>query len=217
MNNDRASRAWQANKNKGTTRVRPSLDRVQRIEFLELVAQMSSIATFERKLGLTSADVAFYKRELDVESPDEARRKARKLQLQSDDEREARIVEQTRQVREAERIAQARLEVLEAQKAARELEKPARKTDINSVRHEDAERQRRLDEQLSAVKKPAKEWHLPMEAGSGSKEEQMDRFRRDIVYHGLGFTAKKHNVTPAQIRYEASRLKLSINWDIVRK
>jgi len=217
MNNDRASRAWQANKSKGTTRVRPSLDRVQRIQFLEMVAQMSSVSMFERKLGLTSADVASYRREFDVESPDEARRLARKLQLQSDDEREARIVEQTQIVREAEQIAQARLEALEAQKAARELEKPERNVDVNRVRQEDADRQRRFEEQQSSVKVPEKDWHLSIEAGSGSREEQVDRFRRSIVYHGLSFTAKKHNVTQGQIKHEASRLGLNINWDIVRR
>lgn len=218
MNNlDRASRAWQAGKNRKTTRVRPELDRVQRIEFLELVAQMSSRATFERKLGLSGADITFYKKELDVESPDEARRLARKLRMTNDDQREQNVIEQTAKAREAERIAQARLEALEAKRAADAAERPRNKPDINKIRQEDADRNRRFLESQAGVEKPEKDWHLPIEEGAGSEEEQVDRFRRAIVYHGLSFTAKRYGATAQQIKYEAARRGLRINWDIVRR
>lgn len=217
MNTDRGSKAWKAGKERKIKRVRPILDRVQRIQFLELYAQMSSNTTFERKLGLSSADVAFYKRELDVESPDEARRLANKLKIKGEDEREAKLLERTQQVREAEEIAQARLEALEAKKRATEQAKPRKKIDINKVRQEDADRQKRFAAQHSAVSKPEKEWRLSMEQGAGSESEQIDRFRRAIIYHGLGFTVKTYGATTEQIKYEAARLGLKINWDIVRK
>jgi len=217
MNDDRASRAWQASKNKGTTRVRPALDRVQRIEFLELLAQMTSRSVFERKLGLSGADIEFYKRELDVESPDEARRMARQLKLRSDDEKEANILEQAAKAREAQEVAQARLDEMEARRAAEAAEKPRTKVDIDAVRKEDAARQRRHVESQAGVEKPQKEWRLRIEEGDGTESDQIDRFRRSIVYHGLSFTAKKCGATTQQIRYEAARLGLKINWDIVRR
>ncbi len=217
MNNDKASRAWQASKNKGTTRVRPTLDRVQRIEFLELLAQMSSRSVFERKLGLLGSDIEFYKRELDVESPDEARRKANQMKRMGEDEREAQVLERTQQVREAEQVAQARLEALETKRAAEAAEKPRKKVDVNRIRQEDADRQRRFAESQSGIEAPTKEWRLKIEEGDGSEEDQKDRFRRSLVYHGLTFTAKKYGATTQQVKFEAARLGLKINWDIVRR
>jgi hypothetical protein len=216
MNNDRGARAWRASKERKVKRVRPTLDRTQRIEFLELVAQMASRSTFERKFNLTSADIEFYKREFDVESPDEARRLARRLRQENEDLHDIKILEETQKVREAEEVAQARLEALEAKRAADAI-KPKKKIDINKIRQEDAERQRRFTEQQGKIEKPTKEWRLPFEEGRGTEEEQIDAFRRDIIYHGLAFTGKKFNVTSQQIKYEATRLGLNINWDIVRR
>jgi hypothetical protein len=214
---DREKRAWLANKNRGTTRVRPVLDRVQRIEFLELVAQMSGRSVFERKLSLNSADIEFYKQELDIESPDEARRLASKLKRQGDDERDAKLLEQTQQIRNAEEVAQARLEALETKRAAEDNARPRRETDINKVRQEDAERQRRFADQQESQEITAKAWNLPMEHDLGSKEEQADRFRREIMYRGLSFVNSKYGTTSNQVKIEAKRLGLSINWDIVRR
>ena len=56
-----------------------------------------------------------------------------------------------------------------------------------------------------------------MEEGSGSEAEQIDRFRRDLIYHGVRSVQRKHRgVTLAQLKWEAARLGLKINWDIVR-
>ena len=215
---DREQRAWQANKNRQQTRVRPTLDRLQRIEFLELVAQMSSRSVFERKLSLSAADIEFYKKDMNIESPEEARRLAKQFQRQGDDEREARLLEQAQQIRQAEEVAQARLEALEAKRAAEDLTKKRPKPDGNKVRQEDAERQRRFEEQQENVElAAAKEWYLPLEANSGTRADQIDRFRREIIYRGLSFVNKKYNTTTNQIKIEAQRLGLSINWDIVRR
>jgi hypothetical protein len=217
MNNDRASRVWKANKENNPARERPKLDRLQRIQFLELVAQMASRATFERKLDLSSADIEFYKKELDIESPDEARRLARRLQLQSDDEYEARVLEETRKVREAEETAQARLEALRAKKEKEAANRSRPKVDVNKVRQEDADRQRLFEEQQSSLEEPDKPWRLSFEENAGSESEQIERFHMTITHRGLSFAAKRYGATPKQIRYEADRLGLSINWDIVRK
>lgn len=213
----REQRAWQASKSRKRVKVRPTLDRLQRIEFLELVAQMSSRSVFERKLSLDLSDVEFYKQELDIESLDEARRLARKLKRQGSDEREARLLEQTQKVQEAQEIAQARLEALEAKKAADQAAKPSRKIDVNKIRQEDADRQRRFAAQQVDTKAPSKDWHLPLSEDGGSDVEQIDKFRRDIIYRGLSFVGKKYNATPSQVKFEAKRLGISVNWDIVRR
>ena len=201
---DREKCAWQASKKRGG-RERPELNRLQRIQFLKLVAQLATRSVFERKLGLSPADVEFYKTRMDIESGDEARRLARRLEMETDDATEARVLEQTQKAREAEEVAQQRLETLELQRQADVTDRAKnRKVDANAVRQEDAERQRRFAEQQAGVDKPKKEWKLPMEVGSGSREEQIDRFRRDCIYHGLAFVQKKYVATAQQIKWEAT-------------
>lgn len=217
MNDDRASRAWRASKNRKSTRKRPVLSTEEKIEFLGLVGQLASRTMFERKLSLTPGDVEFYKRELDVETPEEARRLARRLQQGDGTSREERAMNEPKKAREAEAVAQARLDELEAKKRAQEAEQPRRRVDLDEIRKQDAARQRILEQQENTLKAPKQEWQLPIEVGGGSKAEQIDRFRRDIIYHGMHFVQKKHNATPAQIKYEAARLGLKIDWDIVRR
>ncbi len=215
---EREKRAWAKGKKRTSSRERPKLDRLQRIEFLQLVARMHSAATFERQLGLEPRDVASYKKEFDVESPDEARTLAKKLQIESAEVYEARVLAQTQKAREAEAVANLRLEELEAKKAAKKAGS-SRKVDSTQVRKEDAERQRRFAAQQAELEEPKKKWELPMEAGAGSRAEQIDRFRRDLIYHGVHAIQRNHgrHLTLIQIKWEAARLGLRINWDIVRK
>lgn len=199
------------------SRERPSLSQEQRIEFLELIAGLATPSIMERKLDLSPSDIEHYKRELDVTSPDEARRKARRMRTDFATEREARIMAENAKAKEAQRIAQARLEELEARRNQEAAERTYEKPDINEIRKEDAERQRRLEASQSSVQKPNKEWKLPIEDDGGTITEQIDRFRRNIVYRGMSFTCTHYNATPQQIRYEASRLGIKVNWDIVRR
>jgi hypothetical protein len=49
------------------------------------------------------------------------------------------------------------------------------------------------------------------------REEQVDRFRRAITNHGYTFVRNTYGATPQQVRHEAGRLGLKINWDLVRR
>ena len=209
---DREKRAWQNNK-KRVRRERPNLTVPQRIEFLELVARMASQSEFERKLELSAADVQHYKKLLDVETQDEARVLARKMKQENAEKREATAIEQTKKVREAEAVAQQRLDELEAR---RNVERPVKQVDVTAVKNEDADRQRRFAEQQAKTEVPAKEWKLPLEGNAEQRQVGIDRFRRDIVYHGLGFVRKKYGASNGQIKFEAQRLGIKINWDVVR-
>lgn len=209
---DREKRAWQTGK-KRVRRERPNLTIPQRIEFLELVARMASNSEFERRLGLSAGDVQHYKKTLDVESQDEARVLARKMKQENAEKREATVIEQTKQVRAAEAVAQQRLDELEAKRNA---ERPVKQVDVNAVKREDADRQRRFADQQTKTEVPSKEWKLPVEGNAEQRQAAVDRFRRDIVYHGFGFVRKKYGASNAQIKFEAQRLGIKINWDIVR-
>lgn len=209
---DREKEAWQLSKKRGNSHERPKLDRIKRIRFLELVAQMVGKSVFERELGLSSQDIEFYKKEFDVESSDDARRLARKLRAQTDEQKESSIIEQTKKAREAEVVAQQRLE--ELSHVRNENERIT--VDANAIRADDADRQRRFAEEQSLVTIPEKIWTLPLEE-SGSEQEQVERFGREIMNRGISFLNKKYNVGFQQIRFEAERLGLKINWDIVRR
>lgn len=210
---DREIRAWKLSKERGSSHQRPVLDRLKRIRFLELVSQMAGKTVFERELGLSQQDIEFYKRELDVESSDDARRLARKLRAQTDEQKEINIIEQTKKAREAESVAQQRLEEISN---ARISSEPVT-VDANAIREEDAERQRRFSDEQSLVVVPETIWTLPLTSDGGTKQEQIERFRHDIVSRGLNFAHKKYNATPQQIRFEAECLGLKINWDLVRR
>lgn len=217
--NERDAKIWQDQKKRPKT-PRKQLTLAERIKFLELVSRLATSGSFERHLGISSNDVEHYKKELNVESQEEARRLLRKLRNQDADKHEARVIEQITKVREAEAIAQERLRELEARKQAPTEAKP--KPDITTVRKEDAERQRRFeasekDRQKDAAFRKAlndggRIWHLPIDTN-----ESVDRFRREIVNHGFAFLHKKYGATAAQVKAEAERLGLKINWDIVRR
>lgn len=193
---------------------RPNLTLAQRIQFLQLFIKMSGQSTFERVLGLDAADVAHYKKMLDVESPEEARVLLRKLKRENQEAQEARIMEQTKRVREAQDVANKRLEELEAKRSAN---KPPKQYDANAIKQEDANRQRKWEQSQEKVSKPKKEWTLVLEGSESQREETVNRFRRDIVNRGIAFCRKKYNATENQLRFEAKRLKLNIDWDIVRR
>jgi len=186
----------------------------QRIEFLEMYARMAPKVEFERRLGLMPADIQEYCNLLDVQSENEARTLAKRMRAQNDEASEAIIVEQTKRVREAEAVAQQRLDELEAKRNA---ERPVREVDANKIRQEDADRQRRWAESQAKTTVPTKTWRLPVDGTEAQRAEQIDSFRREIIYRGYAFLQKKYGATKSQVRHEADRLGLSINWDVVRR
>ena len=211
---DREKRAWQAGKGRKPAHKRPELKAAQRIEFLELVAQMASQGTFERKLGLNAGDVAFYKKEFDIESQNEARRLARKLKKESGESREEQVLKEVAKARDAELVANNRLKELES----RQKKEPKAKRSTNDVRQEDADRQRRFTAQQKVLQEPSVEWRLPIVPDEGSEAEQIARFRREITYRGFTFLRRKYtDVTLGQVKWEAARLGLDINWDLVKR
>lgn len=216
---ERDAKIWQDQKKRPKT-PRKELTIAQKIKFLELVSQLATSISFERHLGLSSNDVEYHKKAMKIESQEEARQMLRKLRKQDADKNEARVIEQIAKVREAEAVAQERLLELEARKKSSVEPKP--KPDVTTVRKEDAERQRRFEEsekdrQKDAAFRKALQngghiWHLPVETS-----ESVDRFKREIVNHGFAFLHKKYGATAAQVKAEAERLGLKINWDIVRR
>jgi len=213
---ERDAKIWQDQKKRPKT-ARKELTLAERIKFVELVSQLATPGTFERHLGLAPNDVQHYKKVLDIESQDEARRLLRKMRREDADKNEARTLEQISKVREAEAVANERLKELAARKQTQAEIEPKPKPNITLVRKEDAERQRRFEasekaREQEAAKKAGNVWYLPID-----DNESINRFRREIVNHGFSFCFKKYGATANQIKAEAERLGLNIKWDIVRR
>lgn len=186
----------------------------ERIEFLDMYARMASDFEYERKLDMRPSDIERYAKMLDVASPHEARRMHKRLKKQHEEYREAKAIAAENEVREAESIAQQRLAELERKRKAN---KPVKEVDVNAIREQDAERQRRWQQQKADSVHLDETWELPLEGTESQRREAVDRFRREIVYRGINFVRMKYDATPSQIKHEAARLGLKINWDIVRK
>ena len=213
---ERDAKIWQDQKKRPKT-ARKELTLAERIKFVELVSQLATPGTFERHLGLAPNDVQHYKKVLDIESQDEARRLLRKMRREDADKNEARPLEQISKVREAEAVANERLKELAARKQSQNEVEAKPKLDINLVRKEDAERQRRFEasekaKATEAAQRKGNEWRLPID-----DNESVNRFRREIMNHGFSFCFKKYGATANQIKAEAERLGLNIKWDIVRR
>jgi len=212
---DREMRAWKEGKNRSSSHERPKLTKDQRVQFLKLMAKMSGNATFERELNLRPSDVEFYKKDMDVESADEARRLAKRFAKDLIEASEAEIIAETKKMRQAEAIANERLRELDEK---RNTPVERKKVDVNKMKEEDAARQRLHHAQQEKTSEPSRVWHLPDESRTQDQRlEEIDRFRREILYRGLSFCHKKYDASAEQIKFEAKSLGLKINWDMVRR
>lgn len=212
--------AWQ-NKPKKAKHDLPKLTVKQQIEFLKCVAQLSTSSIFERKFGLNAAQVEEYKKLFDVESQDDARRKYRKLEIEQFEGREDYIISETTLARKAEDVANARLKELAYRKALEAKERADLTPDANAVRADDATRQRRFQEEQVAKEQEAlsrtEPWALPLSGSDFDKKDMIERFRKDIENCGLVFCMNKYQASPIQIKAEAGRLNLRINWDRIKR
>lgn len=217
---DREKRLWQEGAKK-RKRERPSLTMPQRIEFLKMVAQLASPSSFERKLNLNQNDIEFYKKEFDVETQDDARRLYKRLEIDQVEGREEMIISENKKARSAEATANLRLKELELRRTIEKREKADKTPDANQLHVEDAERQQRFEQEQREQEEEAlakcEPWSLPLEGSESDKRGIIERFRKDIEYCGMQFCLNKYHVSSVQIKAEAARLKLRINWDRVKR
>lgn len=176
------------------------------ITFLKLVANLQGSAVFERKLGMNRREVERYKTKLGVDSQEKARILLRDLEAQSQSRLDA-LAAEVRKAQLTQAVAQARLDEYEEQKKLAKLKKAAtNKVDPEKVAKEDAERQRRFEESQPTL---TDSWRLPAEAS-------VRLFESDLKHRGLAFTANKYNATKKQVKAEAIRLEIRVDWDTLK-
>lgn len=203
---EREKRAWQQGKNKKRIDL-PDFSTRQLIKFLKFVVEDRSSMEFELHLQLSANDVAFYKTKYSINSIEDARTLLNKT--------EPEFNSQLEKEREAERI-QSRKDRMAAERRLDMSNKPLPKSPRvkRDYKKDDAARQKRFDEQQS--EQPVKSaWRLPTD--SRDTADTIKRFENDIILRGMQFCVDKYNVSRNDIKAEAQRLGLKINWDMVRR
>lgn len=219
---DREKRAWQAGKNRKPA-PHPELDREQQKKFLGLIVDLKSPVYFELDLGLSRAGIEHHKQKLGVETQDDARALLRRMDFEDTKDVEAEAQRNVQKQRAAEAAAQKRLEELEAKKRAEKqakLEKARKELDANALKRDDkkrGQRQEKLDEKRDAVKAKMTDWRLEMSEIPHVDEERIALFKNDILQRGMEFCIQKYSTSSREIKAEAARLGLRINWDLVRR
>jgi hypothetical protein len=219
---EREKQAWQSGKNSKRA-ARPELNTKQKERFLKLIAELASPILFERELGLSQADVEFYKNEFSIETQDDARRALRRLVTDTDEVIQARVRDNIQQQRAAEAVAQERLDEFEQKKAADAASKRATsRAAINpdATRQEDAERQKKFVESqeiLAASKSAMSDWRLELDGRASFDEERISAFRHDIIERGFNFCMQKYGASSRELKAEATRLNLKIDWNLIRR
>lgn len=182
--------------------------------FLKLVSDMASSTEFETKLDMRRPDVEHYKRALDIEDPREARSVLASMDLEDTRARDDRIEENRCQARDAEAAANARLKEYDVAELRKRNEyATTQKLDPVVIAEADAERQRLL-KAASIFDVPVTEWRLP-EVDGPLRTDLIRRFQHELIQQGWNFCRTKYGCTANDLKSEAVRLKLNINWDLV--
>jgi len=210
---EREARAYQAKKTR-QPQARRELDRAETKLFLSLVSQMASSVDFETKLSMKRGEVEYYKGVLDIEDYTEARKLLAQMDLEDARAADDQIENNRRQAREAEAAAQARLDEYEREKAAIRHERAQnQQLDPSAIADEDARRQREFDAAQAAAA-PESEWRLP-ESNGPLRNDILRRFQHELEQQGWNFCKTKYGVGASDLKAEAARLGLKVNWDIV--
>lgn len=206
---------WQRQKAQKATPVQ-DLSREQTMVFLQLVAELRTPVLFERKLGLSRREIEHHKARLGVENQESARRLLSVMQRESQEEYEERVLSNVQAQREAEEAANRRLQELESSRQV--THKPMTQDEINTIKLDDKARQQRFDKQQAAAEAAEGQsgtWNLPL---NGIRDEDtIALFESDIKSRGFTFCINKYGASQADIRREAIRLGLRIDWDRVRR
>jgi len=195
----------------------------QKERFFQLVSEVRSPVYFQRELNLSPREVDALKEQLGVENPDDARRALRRLATETEESVQARIRENIQKQREAEAVAQRRLEELENKKReAAAAKRAANRADLDGdmVRQEDADRQRLFDKQQEesvAQRTTIMDWRLELDGRDSFDADIISSYKNDLVNRGINFCIQKYNASARELKSEAERLGVRLNWDTLRK
>lgn len=187
------------------------LNKAELIKFLQCIANDHKEGFLS--LNLSQRDVGTLRLRYKVETPEAAKKLLAELKSGVATPTDKLVLE-TRAKERAARERAVQRERRDTEKATKELAKRKAKLDAAAIKAEDKERQERFDKRQTAIiKKPkgkAKVWQLP-------NDVEPEQFRHMLINQGVRFVCDRFSIGPSDIRNEVLRLKLKINWELVRR
>lgn len=185
----------------------------------ELIKFLTCIVNDHREgflsLNLSSRDIGTLRMQYKVETLEAAKTLLAQLKSKTSTPTD-KLVAETRAKERAARERSTQRERRELERNTKVAKKAREKIDANAIKAEDRKRQERFDKrQATSVKKPkaatkAKAWQLP-------DDVEPHYFQHMLINQGVRFVCDKFSIGPADIRNEVLRLKLKINWELVRR
>lgn len=175
--------------------------------FIELCSQASGYGDFSIYLGLSQDEVIQIKKELEINSPDDAKALIRDvvepekklLAIQMEEEREF--------AKQKQQEAQKRMDELASKRSSETKKRKGRVASALKIKNDDKRRQKRFEKQ--EVKTVATtSWRIP-------NDTTPEKFSYELRNYGFRFICSKYNINRNDIMSEVSRLKLKINFDLV--
>lgn len=169
-----------------------------RIKFVKMVANNKTQNSFQAYLGFSPRDVARHKKELGIETPEQARALLRKWETN-----DTLTIQRHQELNKEYQERQNRLDQIQQQpKIKKKVVKRKKRVNIKI-------QQERLDK-MEAKNLPVSNWRLP-------EETSQEEFIRLLKHYGWRVTASKFGVSRNDLLAEICRLKLDLNPDMIRR
>lgn len=159
--------------------------------FLKLIVECAPLGNFNIYLNMSPRDVDLHKKHLNIRSADDAKKMLKNL---------APVPEPL--VKKSEQKPVVSVNKTKIVQKTKKMTKAKNEKQMKKIR-----------ENFEKTKKPViSDWRLPE-----TDSESVSQFYRRIIGLGLSFCANMYNATTKDIKAEANRLNLKIDWDLVKR
>ncbi len=188
------------------------LDKTQFNKFLQLIAEARNSGDFEIYLGLNRREIELLKRQLNIDSSEDARKMLQNVAEYEKKYQEIQLDEQRKIALTARLAAEKRLKEFELQKQTEKEKRIAlakKVLNVSKIKKQDSARQKKFAaSQQPKLQKEQSAWHL-------SDEDTPEQFQQLLVSRGWGFIRDKYGISNQDIKNEVLRLKLKVNFDLI--
>jgi hypothetical protein len=207
---DRDKRLYRANKERRRTSARELTEEETNL-FLTIVAEHRGSGELEVKLGLSRADAEEIKARLGIDLPQDARSLLNRRAEENIERTEAEMQKRRLAAKAEQRERQARQNAMDDQSRVLKVDDGNLQMSSQQAKSEWREREKRASREQ--VKAEESAWRLPR----GEEFEIVDRFKTDILIRGMRFCVDKYGIEAKDIRAEAERLGLGIDWSLIHR
>lgn len=176
-------------------------------KFIEFCSEARGYGDFSIYLGLSQDEVIQLKKELEINSADDAKALIRDV-IEPEKKLLATKMEEEREfAKQKQQEAQERMDELASKRLSEANKRKKRVASALKLKKDDKRRQKRFEKQeiKTAV---TTSWRIP-------NDTTPEKFSYELRNYGFRFICSKYNIDRNDIMSEVSRLKLKINFDLV--